>query len=31
MGSMGDTELRSHGYQVLQKYWEINGRDDETD
>ena len=31
MASMGDIELRSHGYQVLRKHWEITGRDYEID
>ena len=31
MASAGDVELRSHGYQVLRKHWEINGRDDKID
>ena len=31
MASTGDVELRSHGYQVLRKRWEIIGRDDEID
>ena len=31
MASTGDVELRSHGYQVLRRPWEITGRDDEID
>ena len=31
MASTDDTELRSHGYQVLCKRWEITGRDDGID
>ena len=31
MSSTGDVELRSHGYQVLRRPWEIAGRDDEID
>ena len=31
MASTCDFELRSHGYQVLHKRWEIYGRDDEID
>ena len=31
MASTGDVELRSHGYQVLRKRWQINGRDDKID
>ena len=31
MASTGDVELRSHGYQVLLKRWEITDRDDEID
>ena len=31
MASTGDVELRSHGYQVLLKRWEINDRDNEID
>ena len=31
MASMGEVELRSHGYQVLCKRWEITGRDDDID
>ena len=31
MASVVDVELRSHGYQVLRKRWEITGRDDEID
>ena len=27
MASTCDVELRSHGYQVLRKRWEITGRD----
>ena len=29
MASTGDLELRSHGYQVLRRPWEITGRDNE--
>ena len=31
MASTRDVELHSHGYQVLRKCWEINGRDDKID
>ena len=31
MASTGDSELRSHGFQVLHKHWEITGRDDELE
>ena len=31
MASTGDVELRSHGYQVFRKRWEITDRDDEID
>ena len=31
MASTGDVELRTHGYQVLRKLWEITGKDDEID
>ena len=29
MSATGDVELRSRGYQVLRRPWEITGRDDE--
>ena len=31
MASTGDVGLRTHGYQVLRKRWEITGKDDEID
>ena len=31
MASTGDVKLRSRGYQVLRRNWEITGRDDEID
>ena len=31
MASTGDVKLRSHGYQVLHRPWEITGRYDEID
>ena len=31
MASTVDVELRSHGYQVLRRPWEITGRYDEID
>ena len=31
MMSTGDVELRSHGYQVLRRPWEITDREDEID
>ena len=31
MASMGDVELRSHGYQDLRRPWEITGRDYEIE
>ena len=31
MVSMGDIQLRGHGYQVLLMPWEITGRDNEID
>ena len=31
MASIGDVELRSHGYQDLRRPWEITGGDDEID
>ena len=31
MASTGDVELRTQGYQVLRKRWEITGKDDEID